>query len=58
MARRVFACKHNGMGRGALEPELEMDDVYISPRVSEIFGDEAAMTMVGFVFAAQKAGSL
>lgn len=35
-----------------------MDDVDVSPGVAKIFGDEAAMTMVRFVFAAEEAGSL
>ena len=37
---------------------LEVDDVDVSPGVAKIFGDEAAMTMVGLVFAAKEAGSV
>jgi hypothetical protein len=37
---------------------LEVDNVDVSPGVAKIFGDEAAMTMVGLVFAAKEACTL
>ena len=38
--------------------DLQMEDVYIAPGIAQIFGDEAAVAMVGFVFAAEEAGSV
>ena len=51
--RRPFSLERVWSGR-----DLQMEDVYIAPGIAQIFGDEAAVAVVRFVFAAEEAGSV